>query len=655
MDSVFLTILNMSITGAFVIAAISIARLPLKKAPKLISYSLWGVVGFRLVLPFSFDSIFSLIPFNDRPIPMDIGMQAKQRIESGAQGIDNIISGSLTNATANTSINPLQVWTSIVSYLWIVGFLVMVIYGVISYVTLIRKMKNATLIRANIYKATNIRSPFVLGFIAPKIYLPVSLSDSELGYIILHEQTHIKRNDHIVKLAAYLVLCLHWFNPLVWLAFTLMGVDMELSVDERVLKDMDIKTRKDYSRSLVSLAVQRRIIGGSPLAFSEGEIKVRIKNILNYKKPSRVIITVAIALVAVLGMGFMADKPTVTYTPITSMKAQTYQLANMTDRQRMENMTSFYLNPDGTASFNAAMISSYIPPNCTYKVADGKLIFHAIIANVWEDDFFGHKDGDIMATFNIIDEDTLQFESANIPLFAVTGGRYVGAMSAVTVDSLKSISIGMDMAVVHDTLGSPVGMLSGLYGDIYELEDGKVVIIYYNSDNKVERIKTDTKAQTSPSDITPLYNNLDSAVSAAILSENEDRFPLGEYAVEANYVLSTEGVGSADTGETERVTVYTWVLYKRFDINGDEITDKSGYMGVDALVFNVSDKDKSYELLAYWHGIKDEFYSNSADERYNPISTPDSFEAPENLQQTLEARVNEKIITLISNHKNNKD
>lgn len=310
MDKLFLTILNMSMTGAFVIAAICLARLPLKKAPKIVSYCLWAVVGFRLVFPFSIESVFSLIPFKAQTIPPDIAMQPIPRIDSGIAFVNNAVSSILPAATPTASVNPLQIWTTIGSFVWLVGGAVMLVYGIVSFVILKRKMREAAHIEANIYEAENIKSPFVLGIFNPKIYLPIGLSGQERSYILLHEQTHIRRRDHIVKFAAYFILCLHWFNPLVWAAFLLMGVDMEMSCDERVLKEMGGEMKKDYSLSLLSLATERRIIGGSPLAFGEGGVKGRIKNVLNFKKPSRVIIIVSVALVTVLSMGFAVNRAT---------------------------------------------------------------------------------------------------------------------------------------------------------------------------------------------------------------------------------------------------------------------------------------------------------------------------------------------------------
>jgi len=313
MNNLFLSIVNMSLTGAFVILAICIARLPLKKAPKTISYVLWAVVGFRLVVPFTIESIFGLIPFNTAPIPMDIAMQPVPRLNSG-------IPITLPAPTPYYSVNPLQIWVAVASWVWVIGTLVMLAYGVASYVLLKRKMRISTHVGANIYETSGIKSPFVLGVLEPKIYLPTGLAAHERGYILLHEETHIRRRDHIVMFVAYFILCLHWFNPLAWLAFFLMGADMEMSCDEHVMKELGSDIVEDYTKSLVRIATGRRLRAASPLAFGEGGIKGRVKRVLNFKRPSRLIIIAAVVLVAVLSVGFAMNR-TVNAAPETSTHA----------------------------------------------------------------------------------------------------------------------------------------------------------------------------------------------------------------------------------------------------------------------------------------------------------------------------------------------
>lgn len=331
----------MSLIGAFVIAAICLVRLPLRKVPKIISYCLWAVAGFRLVFPFSIESVFSLMPFNAQIIPQDIALQSIPHIDSGVPVVNDAVSSILPAATPYADANPLQIWIAIGAYLWILGVTVMLLCGVISYLLLKRKMRTAIRIDGNIFETDNIFSPFVLGIIYPKIYLPVSLAASEHDYIILHEQTHIRRHDHIIKFVAYFILCIHWFNPLAWAAFLLMGTDMEMSCDERVLKELGHEIKKDYSRSLLSLATERRIISVSPLAFGEGGIKERVKNVLNLKKPSRIITILAIVFAAALSVGFAVNKVDDVQSPLQVLTGATEEQAELIELHLAECGVSY--------------------------------------------------------------------------------------------------------------------------------------------------------------------------------------------------------------------------------------------------------------------------------------------------------------------------
>lgn len=311
MSELFLSVFNMSLTASYVILFVIVIRLLLKKAPKVISYALWGVVAFRLVVPVTFESVFSLLPRSrDRnPIPQDSIPQQSPQINSGIEVVDSFVGDTLPAPTAQDSVNHLQSYLQIGSYIWVSGMMVLLIYSLVSVLLLKKQLKNAQLIEQNIYEAGNLKTPFVLGFIHPKIYLPVGLHAEERNYILLHEQTHIKRYDHIIKPVSFLILSLHWFNPLVWVAFMLMSRDMEFSCDERVLKKMNfgMDKKKSYASSLLSLATDRQILNGSPLAFGEGNVKGRIINVLNYRKPRFWVLAFSIVVMITVGIGLIAN------------------------------------------------------------------------------------------------------------------------------------------------------------------------------------------------------------------------------------------------------------------------------------------------------------------------------------------------------------
>jgi len=328
-NDVFLSILNMSIVGSFVIVAVCLARILLKKAPKSVSYLLWLVVGFRLLFPFSIESTFSLIPFDaSQPIPQNLTIwQAQSLPESHIYAPDRTMPGyslvvenlipppvyqnlNTQNTMPGQPPQPHGIvwWPNIFAWFWLTGAVIMMLYGAISYYMLSLKMAKAGLVGVNVYKAENISTPFVLGVFKPKIYLPPNLKSHEYDYILLHEQTHISRMDHIVKLIAYFILALHWFNPLAWVSFLLMGKDMEMSCDEHVIKKMGGGIKKDYSMTLLSMATGNRIIGAGPLAFGDGGIKVRVKNVLNFRKSSKVFMTFVLILVVVLSIGLAMNR-----------------------------------------------------------------------------------------------------------------------------------------------------------------------------------------------------------------------------------------------------------------------------------------------------------------------------------------------------------
>lgn len=313
MNDLFISVLNMSLTASYVILFVILMRLPLKKAPKFISYAIWGVVAFRLIIPFSFESMFSLMPRDTNAvlIPNDIYQQSPQ-INSGIEGVDFFVSESLPAPTIETSVNPLQIYTEIGAYIWILGIMALLVYSVVSIFVLKKQLKSAQLIDKDILEAKNLKTPFVLGIVRPKIYLPVGLSATERSYVLLHEQTHIHRKDHIIKILAFLVLSIHWFNPFVWAAFILMNKDMELSCDEKVLKEMNEDIKKPYAKSLLSLATGRHILNGRPLAFGEGNVKVRIKNVLSYKRPRFWVITMGIIVVIAITIGLISNPRSIT-------------------------------------------------------------------------------------------------------------------------------------------------------------------------------------------------------------------------------------------------------------------------------------------------------------------------------------------------------
>lgn len=357
MEELFLKILNMSITATYVLIAVLVLRLILKRAPKWISYALWSLVLFRLVCPVSISSAFSVFGRIGKTtstggglehIPENIGMMAVPQVDIGTTSINSVINNALPAATPAASANPMQILIFTGACVWLTGIALMLIYSIVSYLRLKRRMMDATLLSGNIFETDKISSPFVCGFINPKIYLPVGLSGNEKDYVLRHEKTHIARKDHLIKPLAFLVLSVHWFNPFMWLAFILMSRDLEMSCDEKVLSGLDSEGKVGYSSALIQLAMKRPIFAGSPLAFGESGTKGRIKNVLNYKKPAFWVLFAAVAVV-IVSTACLLTNPAKTLPDLTTPNAiPAFVRAYAFDENLYTNPLSSYIAFDGT-------------------------------------------------------------------------------------------------------------------------------------------------------------------------------------------------------------------------------------------------------------------------------------------------------------------
>lgn len=319
LTAVFSEILRMSLTAAAVILCILPVRLLLRRAPAVWRYALWAVVLFRLLCPVTVTADFAVLPSDlhtgavvhewrgeipsARPVPA-----APPPAEAPA---DPSALPMTAPSAAPSAADPLSVFSTI----WLVGVLSMLTHSAISLARLRRSLADAVHLRGSIFCSRRTGTPFVLGVLRPKIYLPAVLSPAEQEYIVLHEQFHIRNGDHILRLLAFFALCLHWFDPLVWLAFALSGRDMEMRCDEAVLGRLGADIRADYSQSLLSLATGRRLPAGTPLAFGAGDTKRRIRNVLRWRTPSRRVTRCALALCLLVTAACAVDPKEPTDSP----------------------------------------------------------------------------------------------------------------------------------------------------------------------------------------------------------------------------------------------------------------------------------------------------------------------------------------------------
>ena len=309
MDDVFLKLVNLSISASWLILAVLVLRVVLKKAPKWVMPLLWGVVALRLVCLFSIESALSLIP-SAETIPSEIVTETREPVLYEQATLDIATNPTLPSAAevpVGVSRQQAQVDFNIYSVLWLAGMAALLVHALVSAGKLKRKLATAILLRDNIYESEFVDSPFVFGVVKPNIYLPMHMDEGTAAYVIAHERAHLARRDHWWKVLGYLVLALHWFNPLVWVAYILFCRDIELACDEKVVKGLDGAARADYSQALLSCAAPGRAVAACPLAFGEGNIKMRVKSALHYKKPAFWVAAAAVLAVVIVAVCFLTN------------------------------------------------------------------------------------------------------------------------------------------------------------------------------------------------------------------------------------------------------------------------------------------------------------------------------------------------------------
>ena len=313
MAAVFLKLLNLSISASWLVLAVLVLRLISKRSPKWMNVLLWGIVALRLVLPFSVESALSLIPSAETVSPAVVQFDPAPTITSGVSVIDNAVNPSLSEhfaATPETSVNPLYVWTEIAGWVWLIGLGAMLLYALVSYLRLRRRVSVSLPIQDHIYLCDAISSPFILGVVKPHIYLPSGLDEVQRQNVLAHEQAHLARRDHWWKPLGFALLAVYWFNPVLWLAYTLLCRDIELACDERVIRTMDESAVKTYSTVLLACSMPRKAVITCPLAFGEVGVKERVRNALHYKKPAFWVVAASVTVCVVVAVCFLTDPPT---------------------------------------------------------------------------------------------------------------------------------------------------------------------------------------------------------------------------------------------------------------------------------------------------------------------------------------------------------
>ena len=640
MSDLFLNILNMSIAASWLILAVVLLRFVLKKAPKWIAVLLWGIVALRLVVPFSFESALSLIPsaetFNAHNIQYET-----PAISSGIPAVNNAVNPVLGETFAPNSvgsINPLYIWTLVVSAIWLVGIAAMLLYAVISYVRVRQSVAERVPYEGNIFLCDYVKSPFILGLVRPKIYLPSSMDEAAMGPVIAHEKAHLARRDHWWKPLGFLILTVHWFNPLCWIAYVLLCRDIELACDEKVIRQMDLDEKKQYSIALLECSTQRRLVTICPLAFGEVGVKERVKNVLNYKKPAFWVIVVAVVACAVVTVCFATNPKQDLPQEQRTVRAQITEIED----------SSFLVTPvEGAWELSSSDLFRVpiknMPPSPEPQVGD--------IVEITYDGF-------------ILESDPAQFSN-------VLSIRVISQAEKLTLDDVVTLSQKGDALTWSDFeryQGWDVG--SGLYIMRYEIDELFDVLvggvpdetpwyIYLRVNNeaddridiRTEDVSTFVEAHRNdvpkviepkpdgggePAPEEPDFSTLSeeqAAIHQAILERNRSADPTGFVSCASFAEIACIVADGSDFSEYIH---YGWALYEEYRVTDNGLKTVRGSHVPVAITFR-EDPSGTLTLEEYWQPRDGSYYAQDIREKFPAHIVEDGMDSQKFiLQQTQE-------------------
>ena len=553
LDVVFSLVLTMSLSASWIAAAVLVLRLCLKRAPKWVNVLLWGIVAVRLMLPVSIESPLSLLPRTEAILPAAVTASAQTGTAPVVGGAAAAASGAAANSQPS--------WLSMLAWVWLAGIAALLLYTLISTQQLRRKVREAVRLQGNIYETEHIASPFVLGVLRPKIYLPYHMDSRDRQHVIAHEQAHLRRGDHVWKPLGFLLLTIHWFNPLLWLSYVLLCRDIELACDEKVIKNLSCGQRADYMQALVTCSVNRRRIAACPLAFGEIGVKERVKSVMNYKKPTFWIILLAVAACIVLAVCFLTNPVGFRYDaaadPIVSAKC--FDARNHTDPFAVD--------------LSAAQIdelSSRLAGLKNAKTSDtlaGWTPFYQISAQL-QDGSYIRANG-----YSSTDDTQVDIEWNGVH-YLVTDREFQ--------DYLSRICAGADIAAAED--------VSAAETPAQPADTNEAAPEQPTENDALGEKLAETEAEAKALDHDPI---LDDAISKAVLDHYADTVQPGQIHVESHVLLAQDD-SSADT-----ITVYLLVLQETYSADGETLTMENGSYVPTAITFSLSTSSGPIPL-EYW-------------------------------------------------------
>ena len=622
MGDVFLRALNMSIAASWLILAVVLLRLVLKKAPKWIAVLLWGIVALRLVVPFSFESALSLIPsaetFNAHNI--QYGTPA---IHSGIPAVNHAVNPVLGETFAPNpagSANPLYIWTLVVSVIWLTGIAAMLLYAAVSYLRVRRSVAEGAPYEGNIFLCDHVQSPFILGLVRPKIYLPSDMDPTAMEPVIAHEKAHLARRDHWWKPLGFLILSVHWFNPLCWIAYVLLCRDIELACDEKVIRQMDLDGKKQYSTALLECSAGRRLVTICPLAFGEVGVKERVKNVLHYKKPAFWVIVVAVIACAVVTVCF-ATNPKQDFP----QEQRTVQ-ARITE---VENGYFLVAPVEGSWELSIGNLfyvyATHMPPSPEPRVGD-----------IVEIAYNGYILTSSPAQFGTIYSMRVVSQDGRLTLDdVVTLSQKGDALTWSDFERYQGREVGSGLYIMRYEIDELFDVLVGGVPDetpwyIYlrannEADDridirtedvSTFVEVHRNDTPKVIEPKPDGGGEPAPEE--PDFSTLSeeqAAIRQAILEHNESSYSQ-EYDVACCSFITLETLSGTPLAgsSTHKITYYGWALYEAYKVTDSGLETVSGSHTPVALSFDLD--GRGYTLTEYWEPRDGSYYAQDIREKF---------------------------------------
>ena len=548
----FLSIVNMSISASFILIAVLLLRLILKKAPKWITVMLWGIVAVRLICPIFIESELSLLPETEWVEPQNVQLDtpaAPDEIVFEAVTGESIDVEYPTEEPDITVTNSIGI-PSLLSLIWLSGIAAMLLYTAVSYYRLKGRIREAVKLRDNIFQSESVVSPFVLGIINPKIYLPFNMNEKSVGHVVAHETAHIRRKDHIWKPIGFLLLTVHWFNPLMWLGYILLCRDIELACDEKVIKELNHDARADYSEALLSCSVNRRMIAACPIAFGEVGVKDRVKSVLNYKKPAFWIIIIGIAACVAVAVCFLTNPPV--------------------------NDKESFINP------HSDIYTDYEGVYITVKSIDTNSGGHKVFNIVWH---------------NKTEKQVIYGESYSIEY--LDGEEWI---NIVPTHPDPDIDLFFhDIGYILSPRSTAHKSYSTQFFDISKDGTYRLVMPFsVYEENGSTRCKTWVEFDISSDADVYLENDLKSFIGTQILEhfrtdESKDRACCFDFEV------------LGKTKQDSETTVYMWVMYREYSYIGTELQSERGVHIPTAIT--VKEENGSYTLIEYWEADDGGYYA----------------------------------------------